>query len=153
MHSLILLALLALCAAQDLRHKRIANALTLGGGACALLYLLLSGQSWLGAPPGAALTAVIFALLLSLPGYFLDKLGAGDVKLLTLIALASDERYLQLSVIGAGLAYLCWALLAPSLWPRLSPAWRQHLRHLAPERVKRYPFAPFLFVGALAASL
>lgn len=153
MHSLILLALLAACAVQDIRQKRIANALTLGGGAGALLYLLLSGQSWLGAQPSAALTAVIFALLLSLPGYFFDRLGAGDVKLLTLIALASDERYLLLSVIGAGIAYLCWALLTPSLWPRLSPVWRQHLRHLAPERIKRYPFAPFLFVGALAASL
>lgn len=153
MHSLILLALLALCAAQDLRHKRIANALTLGGGACALLYLLLSGQSWLGAAPTAALTAVILALLLSLPGYFLGKLGAGDVKLLILIALASDERYLLLSLIGAGLAYLVWTLLAAPLWPRLSPAWRQQLRHLAPERARRYPFAPCLFVGALAASL
>lgn len=148
MHSLILLALLALCALYDIRTRRIPNALTLGAAAAALAYLVITGYSWLGAPASAALLALCVALLLSLPGYLLGQLGAGDVKLLALIALAGNAHQLLLTLIGAGLAYLTWAIVVRHLWPALSPDWRQRLHHLAPEHVRRYPYAPFIFLGA-----
>lgn len=54
---LILFLWLAACALQDLYKRQIANTLTLGGMALAVLYLLWSGHTWLGAPqrsPGGA---------------------------------------------------------------------------------------------------
>jgi prepilin peptidase CpaA len=49
MQSFVLLTWLALCAAQDTREKHIANGLTLGGGLLALVYLLWTDTTWLGA--------------------------------------------------------------------------------------------------------
>ena len=63
--SLFLFAWLALCAAQDIRQRQIANPLTLGAFLLALVYLLWSGTTWLGATPAEvrANPAVIEAYL------------------------------------------------------------------------------------------
>lgn len=151
MHTLALLGWLALCALQDACQRRIANWLTFGGVLAALVYLALAGKSWLGAAPAAALGAGMLALLLGLPGYALGRLGGADVKLLVLLGLASDSRHLLYSLIGAGACYVAWSLLARPLWPRLNARLRHRLRHLAPERARVYPFAPFLWLGLLLA--
>ncbi|MFC5696987.1 prepilin peptidase [Pseudomonas sp. GCM10022186] len=151
MSALPLLAWTALCALQDLQQRRIANWLSLGGAAAALLYLVLRGETLLGASTAAGLGAAGLALLLTLPGYWLGKLGAGDVKLLLGIALGSHPPFVLHCLAGAGLAYLAWAILARPLWPVLPARLKAALHQLAPERVRRYPFAPFLFVGSLAA--
>ncbi|AYF89893.1 prepilin peptidase [Pseudomonas sp. JS3066] len=151
MSALPVLFWIALCALQDIRQRRISNWLTFGGSAVALLYLLLRGETLLGATPSQALAAAGLALLLTLPGWWLGKLGAADVKLLVGIALCSNSLFTLYCLVGAGLAYLSWATLSRPLWPALPTSFRQTLAQIAPERVHRYPYGPFLFAGSLMA--
>lgn len=76
-----LLVLLALAAWQDIRHYRIANALTLGGAllGAGLSVVLPEGQGL-----ALSLAGVVVGLLILLPLYALGAMGAGDVKLLAM---------------------------------------------------------------------
>lgn len=149
-HCVLLFVWLGLCAWQDLSRREVDNWLSLGGCAAALGWLLLTGQSWLGAPPADATFAALLALLFTVPGYLLRRLGAADVKLLVALALASNDYILLGTFIGAGVASLLWALLAPSLWPGLPARGKVFLNHLSPlQPKKKYPFVPFLTVGAM----
>lgn len=149
MQSLVLLIWLTLCAAQDARERHIANSLTLGVGAMALVWLLWSGTTWLGAPAEQGGWAALLALAFTLPGYALRRLGGGDVKLLTVLGLATDGRHVLGVFIGAGLASVCWLLMAPKLWLYMGQWLRARLRYLQPGMSKKQPFAPFLLVGLL----
>jgi prepilin peptidase CpaA len=151
MQSFVLLTWLALCAAQDAREKHIANGLTLGGGLLALAYLLWTDTTWLGAEAAQGGWAFLLALAFTLPGYALRRLGAGDVKLMTALGLATDGRVLLGVFIGAGLASVLWLLLAPKVWLHMSQRVRDLLRYLGPQSSKKPPFAPFVLVGFLFA--
>ncbi|RBH53307.1 MULTISPECIES: prepilin peptidase [Pseudomonas] len=153
MHSLVLAAWLALCATQDLRHRQIANSLTLGSAVLALVYLLWTGSTWLGAPAAQGGIALLLALLLTLPGYATRRMGAADVKLLSALALASEPSTLLGTFIGAGAAMLLWHWLAPRVWPLLGQGTQASLHHLAPETLGKRPFAPFLLIGLLGMSI
>jgi prepilin peptidase CpaA len=74
-------------ASSDWRQRRIPNALLAPAAALALLVLLIQGASPLGASGMAVAKGAGLALLLTLPGYLFRALGAGDVKLLFVIAL------------------------------------------------------------------
>lgn len=149
MHSFILLLWLVLCAAQDARQRRIANVLTLGAAALALVYLLMTGSTWLGAEAGQGGWAVLIALALTLPGFFMGRMGAGDVKLMTALGLATDGLFILEVFIGAGIVSVIWLLLAPRLWLYMSQRVRDRLKNLRPDTSKKLPFAPFLLVGAI----
>jgi prepilin peptidase CpaA len=149
MQSVVLLIWLTLCAAQDARERHIANGLTLGVGALALAWLLWSGTTWLGATAEQGGWAALLALAFTLPGYALGRLGAGDVKLMTALGLATDGRHVLGVLIGAGLASVCWLLLAPRVWLLIGQWLRERLRYLQPGLSKKQPFAPFLLVGLL----
>ncbi|WP_446433806.1 prepilin peptidase [Pseudomonas sp. 1152_12] len=138
---------LVLCAVQDARQRLLANRLTLGAALLALIYLLWTGTTWLGAAAGQGLLAFVLALLLTLPGYALGRLGAGDVKLLAALALASDAEYLLYSFIGAATANLLWLVMVPKLWLHMNQGLKRHMGYLAPNLSKKMPFAPFLLVG------
>ncbi|MGO2285155.1 prepilin peptidase [Pseudomonas lundensis] len=150
---LILFLWLAACALQDLYQRQIANTLTLGGMALAVLYLLGSGHTWLGAPPSEALVALLIALVLTLPGYALNKFGAGDVKLLVTLALATDRLTVLGTFIGAGLCAALWLLIASKILPLVY----QRVTTPAPgdpgPLSKKVPFAPFLLAGFALATL
>ena len=143
----VVLLWLGLCAVQDTRQRLLANRLTLGVALLAAVYLFWTGNTWLGASIGQGLWAFVLALLLTLPGYALGRLGAGDVKLLAALALVSDAEFLLGAFIGAAVATVLWLLLAPKLWPLMGQGLRDCLGHLAPEPSKKLPFAPFLLVG------
>ena len=130
---------LALCAIQDLRERQIGNGLTLGAGLLALIYLLWVGVSWLGLPPSDAAWAFALVLLLTLPGYALGHFGAGDVKLLAALALASGVECLLVTLVGAGLALGGWWLIVQGL---SRYAWAS----AANVSIKQ-PFAPFVLTG------
>ena len=147
MHGFVLLVWLTLCAAQDARQRHISNALTLGGGGLALGYLLWTGNTWLGAEATQAAGAFLLALALTLPGYVLKRFGAGDVKLMTALALATDGTLLLGAFIGAALSSVLWIVLVPKIWPHMSQGLREHLRYLAPAMSKKLPFAPFVLAG------
>ena len=146
-HLSVLLLWLAACAVQDARQRHIANTLTLGAAALALGYLLWTGHTWLGASAAEGGWALVIALVLTLPGYALNKLGAGDVKLLIALALASNRLILLGTFIGAGLCAAVWWWLMPKVLllvnQRLTPL---ALKSVAPVPGKK-AFAPFLLCG------
>lgn len=144
---LVVFVWLVLCAVQDVRQRQIANRLTLGAVLLALLYLLWSGSTWLGMSRSEGVWALVLALLLTLPGYALGRLGAGDVKLLAALALASNSTYLLWSLIGAGVANVAWLVCGPRLLPLASQGVRARLGYLVVDPSKKLPFAPFLLVG------
>ncbi|MCD7041323.1 prepilin peptidase [Pseudomonas sp. MAFF 311095] len=138
-HGVVIVLWLGLCALQDGRQRQISNGLTLGVALLALLYLAWMGTTWLGAPANEGGWAFTVALLLTLPGYALGRFGAGDVKLLAALALASTLDAVLWSLIGAALFLGGWGLISQ----RLSA------RRLAPanEASKKQPFAPFVLTG------
>lgn len=149
MQSFVLLTWLALCAAQDVQQRQIANGLTMGAGFIALLYMLASGMTWLGAPAEQGGWALVLALLLSLPGYATGRMDAGDVKLMATIGLASGPLHLLGSFVGAGVLGALWLLLAPRVWPYMAQGLRKRIHCLAPDLSKKPLFAPFVLVGFL----
>jgi len=148
---LLLLAWASLCALDDAKRKRIDNRLLLTGAAVALVPLVIWQQSLTGATTGEVVLSCGLALLLALPGYFTARFGAGDVKLLRVLALASDSMFLLVSVAGAALGIVLWLLLAPRFWTRLPPATRRFLPMLAPH-TRELPYAPYLLFGMILAT-
>ena len=143
--NVVILLWLGLCALQDMRERQIANTLTLGVGLQALIYLLWTGSTWLGAPRSDGGLALVLALALTLPGYALGRFGAGDVKLLAALGLASNTEYLLGSLIGAGIAMVAWALMHQGLSS-------SHVERDAQVSTKQ-PFAPFVLTGYAACWL
>ena len=137
--NVVIVLWLGVCAVQDIRQRQIANGLTLGGGLLALIYLLWAGSTWLGAPRSDGGLALVLALVLTLPGYALGRFGAGDVKLLAALGLASNTEYLLGSLIGAAIAMLAWTLMHQ--WLSSSPIER------VGQASTKQPFAPFVLTG------
>ena len=153
MQSLVLLLWLGLCAEQDVRERQISNTLTLGVAACALVWLFATGHTWIGSEPADAALALALVMLLTLPGYILGRLGAGDVKLLGALALATDQWYLLGTFIGAGVAVLVWMFSRRRLWSLLNQKVKNRLRQLQEEASIKQPFAPYLLAGFLLTAL
>ncbi|SNS29420.1 prepilin peptidase [Pseudomonas segetis] len=151
MNTAILLLWLAICALQDVQKKRISNWLTFGGIAFALFYLLLRDQSLLGYTAVDAFIAAGFAVLLSLPGYMLNKLGAADLKLLLFIGLCGNSQILLITIAAAGIFLLAWAAAAQNIWPTLSRTTQERLKYLQPHSKSTYPYGLFLFGGFLTS--
>ena len=141
--NVVMLLWLGLCAVQDMRQRQIANTLTLGVGLLALIYLLWTDSTWLGATRSDGGVALLLALALTLPGYALGRFGAGDVKLLAALGLASSTEYLLGSLIGAGIAMVAWTLMHQ--WLSSS-----HVEGEAQVSTKQ-PFAPFVLTGFAAS--
>ncbi|MVV49213.1 prepilin peptidase [Pseudomonas sp. PB120] len=149
MQSFILLIWLTLCAVQDAQERHIANGLTLGAGGLALAYLGWTGTTWLGADAVQGGWAFLLALAFTLPGYALRRVGAGDVKLMGALGLATDGLHVLGTFIGAGIASVLWLLLAPRVWLFMSQGLRDRLRYLGPGTSNKQPFAPFVLTGFL----
>ena len=142
------------CSIQDLLQRHISNFLTIGGAALAFLYMLWSGHTWLGASAAEGGWALLIALVLTLPGYALNKLGAGDVKLLMALALATDRPTILGTVIGAGICSGIWWFFTSKILPSINQRVKtlQFANHVPMS--KKLPFAPFLFGGfALTVAL
>ena len=153
MNLLFLLLWFALCADQDARFRRVSNVLTLGGGVVALVYLLINGEGWLGSPSPQPWWALLLVLALTLPGYALGKLGAGDVKLLMAVALATDQVHVLGTFIGAGVASVVWLIARRKLWAIARPGFKTRYPQLAPDTSTRQPFVPFLLTGFVATAV
>lgn len=153
MNLTLLMLWFAACADQDARCKRVSNLLTLGGGLFALSYLLINGTGWLGATMPDTAGALLLTLLLTLPGYALRRLGAGDVKLLMALALASNLVYVLGTLIGAGLAIVLWLVMRQIVWSHTSQWLKRRYSYLAPNASTKPPFVPFLLTGFLLAVL
>lgn len=98
-----------ICAAYDIRQRRIPNYLTLSAYGMAIAAFVFEGQGWLGGTVLSCLEGWGIGLLLTMPAYLMKLLGAGDVKMLSAIGLLVGLESLLLtyviaSVIMAGLA-------------------------------------------------
>lgn len=151
MSAAVLLFWSCACALFDARSRRIPNLLVAIGLLGALLHLLLLHSSVSGASPAQAITGLLLGLLLSAPGYWMGRMGAGDVKMLLVLGLSSSHWHVLLAVSGAGIGMACWSLLAARLWPRLPRALQHRLALFAPSQRQRLPYAPFLIPGLLLA--
>jgi prepilin peptidase CpaA len=156
--TLSLCAWACLAAWSDWRSRRLPNTLTLGAMGVGLICLLCFGKSWSGGALTSAWLAFGTAAVLTLPGYALGKLGAGDAKLLMAMGMLTDMRTLLTTFcIGAMLG------VAMGLWPALlrllmgilplPPTWQQ----MQPPGVtmrsqgKHIPFGAALAVGFVCA--
>ncbi|MEO7576038.1 MAG: A24 family peptidase [Massilia sp.] len=109
----VLLALLALAAWHDCRCFRIPNLLCAGGIIFALLYNdavpPVPHATWFWAPAG-----MLLCFSLTVPMYAFGVMGAGDVKLLSMVGaflgVGDGLQALLFSMITAGLAALAFAL-------------------------------------------
>ena len=153
MNLFFLLLWLAVCADQDARRRKVSNTLTFGGTLFFLMYLLSNGNSWLGAPAADAWWAFVLALVMTLPGYAMNRLGAGDVKLLVALALGSDYMHILGTFIGAGVATVIWLILRQKIWCHMSQWVKNRYSNLAPHASKKQPFVPFLLIGFVATTL
>ena len=104
---LISLWLLALCY-EDLRHRRLPNALTLGGAAVALVWRLGAG-SWPAFLSGLS-GGMLASLLLILP-FLLHSAGGGDVKMLFAAGAVVGRGGVLVLLLYVSLAGLALALL------------------------------------------
>jgi prepilin peptidase CpaA len=147
MQLFLLVVWFAVCAEQDARQRQISNWLTFGAFALFLVFLLIKGQTWLGASAAEGGWALLLALLFTLPGYALGRLGAADVKLMAALALASDNLHVLATFIGAGLASVVWLAIRSSAWPHMSQWFTHRYAQLGPGPSNKQPFAPFLLVG------
>lgn len=153
MQSIVLLMWLALCTEQDVRERQISNTLTLGVAACALAWLFATGHSWIGADASEAGWALAIVMLLTLPGYMLGRFGAGDVKLMGALALATSPQYVLGTFIGAGITVLAWMFGRRRLWTLLNPKVKKRLQKLAEEVGDKQPFAPYVLAGFLLTAV
>ena len=103
---------------------------------------------------GSALViTLVLALVLTLPGYAMGKLGAGDVKLLMALALATDELHLLGTFVGAGVTSLVWLMARQKLWPHLSQRLKRRYPNMGPQPSNKQPFVPFLLAGFTLTAL
>ena len=151
LRSLTLLLLLLAASICDLRTRRIPNVLTFGGAALALLYSLAAPHHGVG--PLRALGGLGLGLALMLPLYLLRAMGAGDVKLMGALALATSPPYVLGTFIGAGITVLAWLLGRRRLWILLNPKVKKRLQKLAEEVGDKQPFAPYVLVGFLLTAV
>ncbi|HEU4852061.1 MAG TPA: A24 family peptidase [Telluria sp.] len=108
----VLLALLLVAAITDYRTFKIPNWLTGGGLLFALVYTAfvppVYNATWLWAPAGALLGFVV-----TLPMYVLRTMGAGDVKLMTMVGaflgVTGTLYALIFSFVTAGVAAIAFA--------------------------------------------
>ncbi len=92
---------------SDVTERRIPNELVFGAILVCLFALAWVGQAPLGGNPLSVAGGLGLALLLTLPGYLTQRLGAGDVKMLMAVAtMGGHALVLQTFVIGALLAVL-----------------------------------------------
>lgn len=105
---------------QDIRFRRLSNILTLGAIAVGLIWWIFMGASILGANGISMLKGSITALVLTVPGYMIRKLGAGDVKLLVAVAVMGGFASTLVTFVIGAFAALAVAIATVWLAQRLS---------------------------------
>ncbi len=150
MDLLIPLWLLA-CAMSDWRSRRVPNAYTYGFLFAAAASLLLQGQTLSGTSLQNGLLGLAIAGLLTLPGFVLNRLGGGDVKLLAGLGLATSPLTVIVTFV-VGTLVLVLAVLAQRLTRRAPPT-ETDASTGAMGEPEEWPFVPGLLIGYLVAAV
>lgn len=141
---LIPLWLLA-CAISDWQSRRVPNTYTYGFLFAAATCLAVQGQTLSGSGWQEGVFGMAVAALLTLPGFALNRLGGGDVKLLAGLGLATGPLAVVVTFVVGTLVLVLGALIN-----RLRPAPGEN--DAAADFTRReWPFVPGLLVGYLVA--
>lgn len=123
---LVAISLWALAiAASDVLRRKVPNTLLLLALVPALLALALNGQGLLGTTVGASSAGLLVAAALTLPGYVMNQMGAGDVKLAAVLGLLGGLGSLQWWLLFAALILGVMGLVAIILRRVLNRDWRK----------------------------
>src|SRR5690554_8190302 len=106
----LLVTWLAICTFIDAKTRKIPNWLIAPLFIYSIYHILVYQQTLLGSHWLDATVALVIALLLSLPGYIKNKFGAGDVKLLLIIALATSTQTLLYTIAGTAVSLILWCI-------------------------------------------
>jgi prepilin peptidase CpaA len=99
-------------AVSDWRQRRIPNTLLVAAAVGAVLGLLVHGRSLLGASGSSVALGVALGLLLTVPGYLMRALGAGDVTGYLMRALGAGDVKLLFVIALLGGAWVALGSLA-----------------------------------------
>lgn len=102
-------------AGSDVRFRRLPNVLTLGALAFGLIWLLITGNTWLGGPGWSGLMGLAAAFFALLPSYAERQLAAGDVKFMMAIGVLAGATPLLGIYLLAALITLV-VILLEYLW-------------------------------------
>lgn len=106
----------ACLAITDCRQRCLPNGLTLGAAGAGIIYLIVRGNSVLGASWISAWTAGLGALIVLLPFFRLGWLGAGDIKLMSAIGFLGGVQMLLTTFVFSSILAFPFAF-----WLRLRP--------------------------------
>ncbi len=155
----ISVAWLALCIVTDMFWRKLPNVLTLGMYIPALLLLIFSQNTILGTSVASALAGWAIAVLLTLPAYVINWLGAGDVKLLSVMGLIGGLSFILFSFVFAALVtfmslmiwHMCQRFL-PFFNLKLS-RWGYQLPNIPVLNGRVIPFGAMLAIGGILTLL
>lgn len=99
----------------DLHQRRIPNTLVLVACVVAIMHVLFTGFTILGASWQAMLMGVGIGLVLTLPAYALRLLGSGDVKLMFALTLIGSWYFTILMFVIATFLAIVFILINPIL--------------------------------------
>lgn len=156
--AILLLGLLAIAVASDLRRHRIPNVLILAG-----LFLAFSLQAYSHglAGMGEAAIGLLIGFVIFLPLYAMGGMAAGDVKLMAMAGSFLTPNHaiwmVFFSLMAGSVCGLVIILMRGQLVLTLSRYWlmlatRSHIAPAADEvAAKPFPYSLAIFLGVLAA--
>ena len=112
-------------AVYDAFRRRVPNAMLLLALIPALLALAFNGRGLLGVGTGSSIVGLIVAGALTLPGYLLGQMGAGDVKLAAVLGLIAGYSAALSSLLISALILGGMGLTALILRKLLRRDWRK----------------------------
>lgn len=143
--SLLIPLWLLACAISDWQSRRVPNTYTYGFLFAAAACLAVQGQTLSGSGWQEGVFGMAVAALLTLPGFALNRLGGGDVKLLAGLGLATSPLTVVVTFVVGTLVLTLGAVVN-----RLRPAPGED--DMAADFTSReWPFVPGLLIGYLVA--
>jgi prepilin peptidase CpaA len=128
----LLFALLTVAACIDWRTRRIPNQLVVAGIAIALA-CSIAFPVYRGYGLSSAVEGLLFAFLATIPLYAMRVMGAGDVKLITMVGAFTgwpEMPYVLVSIFIAGGAIAVIHATRHRLWSRLAANFKAGMQHL-----------------------
>lgn len=143
----ILIIVLAICTIIDVKTRKIPNWIIASLFLYSIYHLWVHQQSLFGHHWLDAIFSFTLALLMALPGYIKNQFGAGDVKLLTSIAIASSTQILLYTIAGTAISLAIWSTGQILLKNNNKNQFHNITKKLIMQKSKKLPYAPFLFFG------
>ncbi len=127
---IILPLILAVAAFMDFKYEKVPNLLILSGFGCGIFVRVLQGNLW----EADAFWGLVIPVLLFWPLFVLRAMGAGDVKLMSMMGFCMGVRSvlaaIAVAIAVAALMGVIRTILTGRIWARLRYLW-EYLRLLS----------------------